>query len=359
MTYAKSGVNIDAGNDLVRHIKPIVASTKIPGSDGEIGGFGGELNLAPHVKCDGCGKPVDVSIVAAIDGVGTKVLVAQEMGRHDTVGIDLVAMNVNDLIVQGAVPRMFLDYYACGKLDVAMARDFVKGVAAGCRLSESVLAGGETAEMPGLYQGTHYDAGGCSIGLLVPEHRLPRMDLMLEGDVVLGLASTGFHSNGYSLVRRVLESKGIHFEAAVKNPAPWNLSTTVGESLLMPTRIYTSILQLTPRKLVKGLAHITGGGLVENPPRMLPDHLAAEIDLGTWERHPEFKWLQETGRITDREMCKTFNNGIGMVAVVAADKAAEVTATLEAAGEVVYTIGRLVPRPETGEGSVLLNTWRS
>jgi phosphoribosylamine--glycine ligase / phosphoribosylformylglycinamidine cyclo-ligase len=358
LTYAQSGVSIDAGNDLVQRIKKTVASTKITGSDGEIGGFGGELSLGPHAKCSGCAKPYDVSIVAAIDGVGTKLLVAQAVGKHDTVGIDLVAMNVNDLLVQGAVPLIFLDYFACGKLNVAMAADFVDGVAAGCRQARSVLVGGETAEMPGLYQGTHYDAAGCSIGILMPDHRLPRTDLMLEGDILLGVASSGVHSNGYSLVRRVLATTGANFDILVNEPAPWNPSTSVGESLLTPTRIYTSILDLTRKMLVKGLAHITGGGLVENPPRMLPRHLAAEIDLSTWERPAVFKWLQETGRITDREMCKTFNNGIGMVAVVAPDKADEALAILKAAGEAVYKIGRLAARSPSAEGSVLLNTFR-
>ena len=351
LTYAKSGVSIDAGNDLVKAIKPIVASTKIAGSDGQIGGFGGELSLGPYLSK--CQTPSDISIVAAIDGVGTKLLVAQKMGKHEGVGIDVVAMNVNDLIVQGGKPLIILDYYACGRLDVGIATDFVKGVAEGCRQSGCVLVGGETAEMPGLYQGTHYDAAACAIGILSPEHRLPRMDLMVEGDVVLGLASKGVHSNGFSLVRRVIESKGADFGDA----APWDPSTTIGDCLLTPTRIYVrSILQVAEKKLVKGLAHITGGGLVENPPRMLPSHLAAEIDLSAWERQPVFKWLQEAGRVTDLEMCKTFNNGIGMITVVAEDKVDEVKAVLEAAGEVVYKIGKLIPRQ--GEGSVLLNTFR-
>ncbi|OAA53691.1 Phosphoribosylglycinamide synthetase [Cordyceps fumosorosea ARSEF 2679] len=331
MTYAQAGVDIQAGNNFVEKIKKAVASTKRPGADAEIGGFGGEVDLSA------AGYPNAPVIVGAIDGVGTKLMIAQNMKKHDTVGIDLVAMNVNDLIVQGATPLMFLDYYGCSKLDLASAAAFVEGVADGCRQAGCALVGGETAEMPGMYQGEDYDAAGCAVGAVTEDARLPKLAQMAEGDVLLGLASNGVHSNGFSLVRRIVQSAGLSYT----DPAPWDKSKTVGESLLTPTRIYVKTL-LPVLKDIKGLAHITGGGLIENVPRMLPESLTAEIQFG-WQMPPVFEWLKATGNVTPVEMCRTFNTGIGMVIAVDASKAAAVAAAL-GAEETVFTLGRLVKR---------------
>ncbi|PFH56863.1 hypothetical protein XA68_15845 [Ophiocordyceps unilateralis] len=337
MTYAQAGVDIEAGNEFVEIIRKAVASTKRPGADAEIGGFGGELDLA---RCGGEFKEAPI-IVAAIDGVGTKLMVAQSMRQHGTVGIDLVAMNVNDLIVQGATPLMFLDYYGCSKLDKASAASFVEGVADGCRQAGCALVGGETAEMPGMYQGDDYDAAGCAIGAVKAKDRLPRKDAMTAGDVLLGLASSGLHSNGYSLVRRIVDRAGLDMSA----PAPWDPTATVGGSLLTPTRIYVkSLLPMLQR--VKGLAHITGGGLVENVPRMLPDGLAAEIDFGSWPVPAVFRWLKAAGDVVPAEMCRTFNLGVGMVVAVGANEADSVASALADGGETVCRIGRLMPRQD-------------
>ncbi|PKS12928.1 hypothetical protein jhhlp_000269 [Lomentospora prolificans] len=351
LTYAQAGVSIEAGNALVERIRAAVASTKRAGADAEIGGFGGELDLSQ------CGFPGAPILVGAIDGVGTKLMIAQAIDKHDTVGVDLVAMNVNDLVVQGAQPLMFLDYYGCSKLDVAAAASFVEGVAQGCLQSGCALVGGETAEMPGLYHGKDYDAAGAAVGIVTNASRLPRKDAMQEGDVLLGLASSGVHSNGFSLVRKILARAELSFTS----PAPWDSNLSAGESLLTPTRIYVrSLLQLTSSSstLAKGLAHITGGGLVENPPRMLPGHLAAEIDLSSWTLPPVFAWLQDAGAVTDREMCRAFNTGIGMLVVVSAENAGQATKVLADAGETVYTVGRLVKREEGAEGVVLLNSFK-
>jgi phosphoribosylamine--glycine ligase/phosphoribosylformylglycinamidine cyclo-ligase len=343
MTYAGAGVDIEAGNQFVEKIKKAVASTKRPGADAEIGGFGGEVDLSQ------CGFPDAPAIVGAIDGVGTKLMVAQAMKKHDTVGIDLVAMNVNDLIVQGATPVMFLDYYGCSKLQPAMAADFVEGVADGCRQAGCALVGGETAEMPGMYQAEDYDAAGCAVGTVTNALRLPRTHDMVEGDVLLGLASNGVHSNGFSLVRRIIQKAGLSFTA----PAPWDEGTTVGESLLKPTRIYVNNL-LPVLGQVKGLAHITGGGLLENVPRMLPQTLAAEIDFGSWTVPPVFGWLKSAGNVAPLEMCRAFNSGIGMVIAVDASKADAVAHDL-GAGETVFKIGRLVSRDAQDAGCVIRN----
>jgi phosphoribosylamine--glycine ligase/phosphoribosylformylglycinamidine cyclo-ligase len=358
LTYAQSGVSIEAGNELVQRIKKAVASTRRPGADAEIGGFGGEVDLS---KAGYPGAPI---IVGAIDGVGTKLMIAQALNKHDTVGIDLVAMNVNDLVVQGADPFMFLDYYGCSKLNLEVAVPFVEGVAEGCRISGCALVGGETAEMPGMYKEEDYDAAGAAIGVMKAEQRLPRKEEMVEGDVLIGLASSGVHSNGFSLARRIIARSGLSYTDA----APWDESgKSVGENLLTPTRIYVQpllkVLRSEEGKAVKGLAHITGGGLSENVPRMLPKHLAAEIDVKTWEAPAVFRWMRQVGNVDPVEMGRTFNNGVGMVAAVQADSAAKVVAALEAAGEKVYTIGRLVKRTGEGEaeGCVLLNldSWRS
>ncbi|KAN0103462.1 phosphoribosylamine--glycine ligase [Hyaloscypha variabilis] len=344
LTYASAGVSIEGGNEFVSRIKKAVASTRRPGADAEIGGFGGEVDLE---QAGYAGGPI---MVGAIDGVGTKLAIAQAMEKHDTVGIDLVAMNVNDLVVQGAEPLMFLDYYGCSKLTQKNAIAFVEGVAAGCRDANCALVGGETAEMPGMYSGEDYDAAGAAIGTMYKEYRLPQISSMVEGDVLLGLASNGVHSNGFSLVRRIVAREGLSYS----DPAPWDKSTSAGLSLLTPTRIYVrSLLKVTNKKLIKGLSHITGGGLTENIPRMLPEHLSAEVDVATWSLPPVFKWLKQAGNVSATEMGRTFNTGVGMVAVVSKENAAQVITELEAAGEKIYTIGRLVPR--SGEGCVLKN----
>lgn len=343
MTYAQAGVDIQAGNDFVEKIKKAVASTKRPGAEAEIGGFGGELDLSQ------CGYQSVPILVGAIDGVGTKLMIAQAMKKHDTVGIDLVAMNVNDLIVQGATPLMFLDYYGCSKLDLPSAAAFVEGVADGCRQAGCALVGGETAEMPGMYQGEDYDAAGCAVGAVTSEERLPRQNTMTEGDVLLGLGSVGVHSNGFSLVRRIVQCARLAYESQ----APWDISKTVGESLLTPTRIYVKSL-LPVLSEIKGLAHVTGGGLIENVPRMLPDGLAAEIIYGSWDILPVFQWLKQAGNVDPAEMCRTFNSGVGMVIAVDASKADAVAQALSAS-ESVYKIGRLVRRNQGQPGCEVKN----
>jgi phosphoribosylamine--glycine ligase/phosphoribosylformylglycinamidine cyclo-ligase len=344
LTYAQSGVSIDAGNELVDRIKAAVKTTRRAGADAEIGGFGGEVDLS------NAGFPGAPILVGAIDGVGTKLIIAQKMDKHDTVGIDLVAMNVNDLVVQGAEPVMFLDYYGCSKLSVPVAASFVEGVAKGCIQSGCALVGGETAEMPDLYAGDDYDAAGAAVGVTKAAQRLPRKDDMIEGDALIGLASAGVHSNGFSLVRKVVETRGLKYT----DEAPWEAGSTVGQSLLTPTRIYVKpllkVLESTGGA-IKGMAHITGGGLTENVPRMLPAHLAADIDVATWEAPAVFRWLRES--VAPAEMARTFNNGVGMVLAVSQEGAESVVAGLEAEGETVYRIGRLTAK--TGEACVLRN----
>ncbi|KAF2707974.1 phosphoribosylformylglycinamidine cyclo-ligase-like protein [Pleomassaria siparia CBS 279.74] len=336
LTYASAGVSIDAGNELVQRIKQIVKRTRRPGADAEIGGFGGILDLYD------AGYKESPRIVSAIDGIGTKVKIAFEMGKHDTVGIDLVAMNVNDLVVQGAEPLKFLDYYACSKLNVEEAVSFVQGVAEGCVQANAALVGGETAEMPGLYKPGEYDAGGCAIGAIKRDRKmLPDKDGMKEGDVLLGLGSSGAHSNGYSLIRKIIETKGLSYHDA----APWSPDETVGDSLLVPTKIYVkSLLAAVGKDLVKGMAHITGGGLLENIPRMLPQRLAAELDAKSWPVPEVLKWLKQAGRIQDVEFSRTWNTGLGMVLVVDGDKVGQTTEILQEYGEKVYRVGRLVKK---------------
>ena len=336
ITYASAGVSIEAGNSLVTRIKARVKSTARPGADAEIGGFGGAFSLSQA----GYNKQ-SPTLVGAIDGVGTKLKIAHAMNKHDTVGIDLVAMNVNDLIVQGAEPLMFLDCYTCSTLDVDTAADFVSGVAEGCKISRCALVGGETAEMPGLLHGTEYDVVGAAIGAIDTSSGqtiLPKKEAMEAGDVLLGLGSDGLHSNGFSLIRRVIESKQLSFT----DPCPWEDSTNIGQALLTPTRIYVvPLLDLVKRDLIKGMSHITGGGLTENVPRMLPSRLAAHIDLSSWQRQKVFKWLEEAGHIPRDEMLRVLNNGIGMILVVASTHAAEVKDSLESHGERVFVIGKL------------------
>lgn len=348
MTYASAGVSIDAGNSLVSLIKSCVRSTRRSGADAEIGGFGGTFDLAAA----GYSKPP--FLVGAIDGVGTKLKVAQAVGKHDTVGIDLVAMNVNDLVVQGAEPLFFLDCYSCGKLDVETAAAFVKGVAEGCQQSGCALIGGETAEMPGLYAGNDYDAVGAAVGAVEKGKILPDTGSMVEGDILLGLASNGIHSNGFSLVRKVIEMNELSFN----DPAPWDESTSIGLSLLTPTRIYVKPLLGVVRKgVIKGMAHITGGGLVENVPRMLPSSLAAKIDVSTWPLPPVFAWLKKAGNISSAEFGRAFNTGLGMVVVVSKDDVKAVVAGLKEVGENVFEVGTLVRR--SGDGCLLerLEAW--
>jgi phosphoribosylformylglycinamidine cyclo-ligase len=338
LTYAEAGVDIDAGNAMVEKIKPLVRSTRRPGADGEIGGFGGLFDL----KAAGFSDPV---LVAANDGVGTKLKIAIDAGIHDTVGIDLVAMCVNDLVVQGAEPLFFLDYFATGKLDPEQGAAIVGGIAEGCRQAGCALIGGETAEMPGMYQGNDYDLAGFAVGAAERGQLLPTDDIV-EGDVLLGLASSGVHSNGFSLVRRIVEQSGLAWD----DPAPFAKEKTLGAALLEPTRIYVKPVLQAIRNThgIKALAHITGGGFPENIPRVLPKDFTAELDLEAIAVPAVFSWLAKTGGVAPAEMMRTFNCGIGMIMVVASGQAAQVAAVLQEAGETVEPIGRIVPRRDAG-----------
>jgi phosphoribosylformylglycinamidine cyclo-ligase len=343
LTYADSGVDIDAGNRLVDLIKPMVRATARAGAEAEIGGFGGLFDL----KAAGFTDPI---LVAANDGVGTKVKIAIETGRHDTIGIDLVAMSVNDLVVQGAEPLFFLDYFACGKLDPDAAAAIVAGVAEGCRESGCALIGGETAEMPGLYKDGDYDLAGFAVGAAERGTLLPRPEIA-AGDAVLGLASSGVHSNGFSLVRRIVETSGLGFEAQ----APFSPVMTLGGALLTPTRLYvrSCLRAIRETDAVKGLAHITGGGFTDNIPRVLPKHLGVGIDLARLPVLPVFKWLAEQGNIAELELLRTFNCGIGMIAIVKPDAVEAVTKVLAEAGEGVTLLGEVIPAQ--GEHRVVYN----
>jgi phosphoribosylformylglycinamidine cyclo-ligase len=328
LSYADAGVDIDAGNALVDRIRPAAAATERPGVMAGLGGFGALFDL----RAAGFTDPV---LVAATDGVGTKLKLAIETGRLDGVGIDLVAMCVNDLVCQGAEPLLFLDYYATGRLDVAAAARVVEGIAAGCREAGAALVGGETAEMPGMYGGGDFDLAGFAVGAMQRGAGLPRD--VAEGDVLLGIASSGLHSNGFSLVRRAVAAAGIGWDA----PCPFGPGT-LGEALLAPTRIYVRpALAAAAAGGLHALAHITGGGLTENLPRVLPEGLGAAIDLDAWALPPVFGWLRGLGGIADAEMLRTFNCGIGMVAVVAPDRADALAGVLAAAGA-VRPIGRVV-----------------
>jgi phosphoribosylformylglycinamidine cyclo-ligase len=344
LTYADSGVDIDAGNRLVDLIKPMVRATARAGADAEIGGFGGLFDL----KAAGFKDPV---LVAATDGVGTKVKIAIETGLHDGIGIDLVAMSVNDLVVQGAEPLFFLDYFACGKLDPEATAAIVAGIAEGCRESGCALIGGETAEMPGLYRDGDYDLAGFAVGAAERGSLLPSADIEL-GDAVLGLASSGVHSNGFSLVRKIVERSGLGFEAQ----APFSPVMTLGGALLAPTRLYVKSCLRAIRETtgaVKGLAHITGGGFTDNIPRVLPKHLGVGIDLARLPVLPVFKWLAEEGGIAELELLRTFNCGIGMIAIVKADAVKEVTDVLASSGEGVTLLGKVIAA--SGDHRVVYN----
>jgi len=332
LTYADAGVDIDAGDMLVEHIKPLAKSTARPGSEPSLGGFGALFDL----KAAGF---VDPLIVTTTDGVGTKLKIAIETGRHDGVGIDLVAMCVNDLLAQGAEPLLFLDYYATGKLEIDAARRVVSGIAEGCRQAGCALVGGETAEMPGMYSGGDYDLAGFSLGALERGHALPRLDLQNTGDLIIGLASSGPHSNGYSLIRKVVERSGLSWG----DDAPFASDRSLAQALMEPTRIYVkSVLPLMKAGRVKGAAHITGGGLIENPPRCLAEHLTASFDWDAWPLPHVFRWIAETGGISDHEMRRTFNCGVGFILIVAPADAEDVLAGLLEAGETAFVCGQLI-----------------
>lgn len=341
MTYRNSGVDIDAGNALVEAIKPLARSTARSGADADLGGFGGLFDL----RAAGFEDPL---LVAATDGVGTKLKLAFQTSIHDTVGIDLVAMCVNDLVVQGAEPLFFLDYLATGHLETDVAAAVVSGIADGCRQAGCALIGGETAEMPGMYGDGEYDLAGFTVGAVERKNVIDGRHIV-PGDILLGLASNGVHSNGFSLVRRVVEHTGVAFDAA----APFDARQTLGESLLAPTRIYVkSCLAAIKSGGVHGIAHITGGGLVENLPRVLPDGTAALLNTTAWPSLPVFDWIAEAGNVPRDDMLRTFNLGIGMVLSVAQESAETIAEVLRANGEAVYEIGRVIERGDGPEISL-------
>ena len=331
LTYAEAGVDIDAGDALVQAMKPLAKSTARPGAMGGLGGFGGAFDL----KAAGFDDPI---LVSGTDGVGTKLKLAIATGKLDTVGVDLVAMCVNDVLAQGAEPLFFLDYFATGRLDPDAGRDIVSGVAEGCRQAGCALIGGETAEMPGLYAGGDFDLAGFVVGAAERGALLPKETAMQPGDALIGLASSGPHSNGYSLIRRIVERAGLDWD----DPAPFAPERPLGEALLEPTRIYVrALLPLVRDGRIKGLAHVTGGGITENTPRMLPDTLGFEVDYSRFERPAVFDWLAQTGGVEEPEMRRTFNCGIGMIAAVAPDEADAVVEALRGAGETAWRIGEL------------------
>jgi phosphoribosylformylglycinamidine cyclo-ligase len=330
LTYKDAGVDIDAGNELVERIKPLVQRTRRPEMLAGIGGFGGLFALPP-------GRYREPVLVSGTDGVGTKLMLAQRLNRHDTIGIDLVAMCVNDVLVQGAEPLFFLDYFACGKLDNAVASEVIAGIAEGCLQAGAALIGGETAEMPDMYAPGEYDLAGFTVGA-VERDALIDGSTIAAGDTIVGIASSGPHSNGYSLVRKVLE----------RAPDATIEAQPAAERLLAPTKIYVKpILALLQSVAVKGLAHITGGGITENIPRVLPAGLDAEIDSASWRQGPVFDFLQEKGNIETAEMRRTFNCGVGMVAIVQEADADRAVALLEASGETAWRLGRIVPGSQT------------
>jgi phosphoribosylformylglycinamidine cyclo-ligase len=338
LSYRDAGVDIDAGDALVERIKPFAKRTMRPEVLAGIGGFGALVELPKRYR-----NPV---LVSGTDGVGTKLKLAFMLNRHDTVGIDLVAMSVNDVLVQGAEPLFFLDYFACGRLDVAVAADVIKGIARGCEAAGCALIGGETAEMPGMYPDGEYDLAGFCVGV-VEKDGVVDGRAIVPGDVVLGLASSGAHSNGYSLVRRILERARPDLTADLHG-------RPLADALIEPTRIYVKpVLKLLGEVKVKGLAHITGGGLVENVPRVLPDAVRAVLEKSAWPLPPLFRWLQEQGNVAEAEMHRVFNCGIGMVVVVAAGDADRAATLLRSAGETVHRIGSIEPRPTGGAATVV------
>jgi phosphoribosylformylglycinamidine cyclo-ligase len=331
LTYAQAGVDIDAGNALVERIKPLAKSTRRAGAEASLGGFGALFDL----KAAGYDDPL---LVTTTDGVGTKLKVAIETGIHDTVGIDLVGMCVNDLLAQGAEPLMFLDYYATGKLDVDAAAAVVAGIAEGCRQANCALVGGETAEMPGMYAEGDYDMAGFCVGAVDRDKVLPRLDAQKPGDILVGLGSTGPHSNGYSLVRRIVERSGLAWDA----PAPFEDGKTLAQALLAPTRIYVkTVLPHLKAGRIEGLAHITGGGLIENPPRAIAEGLIARFDWNAWVPPSVFGWLQQVGGVSDLELRRTFNCGVGLMLIVDPHDLPEVLESLVRDGEDAFVIGEL------------------
>ena len=331
LTYAQAGVDIDAGNALIEAIKPLAKATRRPGADAALGGFGALFDL----KAAGYADPL---LVSTTDGVGTKLKVAIDTGMHDTVGIDLVAMCVNDLLAQGAEPLLFLDYFATGKLNVEEATRVVGGIAEGCRQAGAALVGGETAEMPGMYGEGDYDLAGFSVGAVERGAVLPRLDNQRAGDLIIGLGSSGPHSNGYSLVRRIVERSGLAWDA----PAPCAQGQTLAQALMSPTRIYIkSVLPQIKAGHIKGCAHITGGGLIENPPRAIAPGLEAKFDWNAWPLPPVFAWMQEVGGVSDHELRRTFNCGVGLILIVAPGDAPAVLEGLLAAGEDSFICGEL------------------
>jgi phosphoribosylaminoimidazole synthetase len=342
LTYAEAGVDIDAGAALVERIKPLAASTRRPGSDAGLGGFSALFDL----KAAGFRDPL---VVATTDGVGTKLKIAIETGLHAGIGIDLVAMCVNDLLAQGAEPLAFLDYYATSKLEVDAAAEIVAGIAEGCRQAGAALVGGETAEMPGLYAQGDYDLAGFCLGAVERDHVLPDTPGQRAGDRLIALASSGPHSNGYSLIRKIVSIEGLQWQ----DPAPFALATSLGEALMTPTRIYVrSVLPLARAGLLLGAAHITGGGLVENPPRAIARGLVARFDWSAWDLPPVFEWLARAGGMIDLELRRTFNCGIGMVLIASKDNTDAVMNALSDAGETAFVCGELAedddsPRSQT------------
>jgi phosphoribosylformylglycinamidine cyclo-ligase len=338
ISYRDAGVDIEAGDALVEEIKPFAKRTMRPEVLGGIGGFGSLFEVPKKFK-----NPV---LVSGTDGVGTKLKLAFQLNKHDTVGIDLVAMSVNDILVQGAEPLFFLDYFACGKLEVGTAAEVIKGIAAGCEQAGCALVGGETAEMPGMYPAGEYDLAGFAVGA-VDKDAIINGSTITEGDVVLGLASSGAHSNGYSLIRKLIERSGIDFDSNFHG-------RKFRDVVMAPTRIYVKpLLKLLAAMPVKGMAHITGGGLTENIPRVLPEGLTAEIKKGSWTMPPLFSWLQAQGNVTDDEMHRTFNCGIGMAVIVSAQAAEVAKKLLAAEGEQVWVIGS-IRRQQAGEAATIV-----
>ena len=342
MSYRDAGVDIEAGDALVERIKPFAKRTMRPEVMGGIGGFGSLFEVPKKFN-----NPV---LVSGTDGVGTKLKLAFQLNKHDTVGIDLVAMSVNDILVQGAEPLFFLDYFACGKLEVDVAADVIKGIAAGCEQAGCALVGGETAEMPGMYPAGEYDLAGFAVGA-VERDAIINGSSIAEGDVVLGLASSGAHSNGYSLIRKLIQKSGVAFDSDANG---FFAGKPLRDMVMAPTRIYVKpLLKLINSVPVKGMAHITGGGITENIPRVLPQGLTAEIDRNGWQLPPLFQWLQAQGNITDDEMYRTFNCGIGMAVIVSAENAKAAQSLLAAEGEQVWAIGH-IRRQQPGEAPTIV-----
>jgi phosphoribosylformylglycinamidine cyclo-ligase len=339
LSYRDAGVDIDAGDALVGKIGPYARKTLREGVLAGIGGFGALFEISRKYR-----EPV---LVAGTDGVGTKLKLAVELNRHGSIGIDLVAMSVNDILTQGAEPLFFLDYYACGRLDVKTAAAVIRGIAAGCERAGCALIGGETAEMPGMYPEGDYDLAGFAVGI-VEKSRIIDGSAIAEGDVLLGLASSGAHSNGYSLIRKIIAMKGVNLSARLRG-------RVLRDVILEPTRIYVKpVLNLIGKVAINGLAHITGGGLIENVPRVLPGELAARIERDAWPMPPLFGWLQRQGNLDDRELYRVFNCGIGMVVMVSPERAAAAIRLLNAAGETVWRIGRIVRRRKNGPQVVMV-----